>query len=333
VFVATDKAYAAGRMARALTQALSELYVADTSDAEWQARIVPTLDVLADQHGVALMSFGRVGKTVSHCEVFGSAPRDYQRWLRAAVLHLPEHQFGVAFDLRQSGRTMSRILGAEDYEIYRRGIAPFGLGDLVAAFGVIDGDEIFGAYVPLVRRRAEPPARTRRLRLLGIHLATALRARRRGATRDEAWLAPDGRVLDAVGDAVDARDGLRDIVKRLDRVRAGHTDDGETLDLWRALIEGRWTLMDRFDADGRRFVIARRNTPELGGHLALTPQESAVARLCAMGQSAKLVAYTLGSSQATVSRRLGDALMKLGMRDVAELMRAYDILAGGAREP
>jgi DNA-binding CsgD family transcriptional regulator len=283
--------------------------------------------VLAEDHGIAFMHFGRVGKAITHCEVFGSAPTDYQRWLEAAVLRLPAHQFGVAFDLRQSGRTMSRILAPADYEAYRRDIAPFGLADLLAVFGVIDGRDIFGAYVPLARRRSEPAARTRKLRLLGVHVGTAYRARQRGASRDEAWFEPDGRLHDAVGDAVKARDTLREVVKRIDRARAGRVGEDATLELWTALVDGRWTLMDRFDTDGRRFVIARRNAPELGRYLALTPEESAVARLHAMGQSSKLVAYTLGISQSSVSRRLHDALFKLGMRSVADLIRAYQVLS------
>jgi len=307
---------------------LDQLYVADVDDAEWRARVVTALAGLAEEHGVALMSFGRHGRTITHCEVFGSAPPDYQRWLEAAVRHLPQNQHGVAFDLRQSGKTMSHILDAADYDAYRRGIAPFGLGDLLAAFGVIDRDDVFGAYVPLTGSRRETAARTRKLRLLGVHLGTALRARQRGAARDEAWLEPGGRVLDAVGEAATARDTLRAVVRRLDRARAaGGDDDGATLELWTALVEGRWTLMDRFDADGRRFVVARRNEPELARHLALTPDESAVARLHAMGHSSKLVAYTLGIPPPLVSRRLHDALFKLGLRSVAELIRAFQVIA------
>ena len=84
--------------------------------------------------------------------------------------------------------------------------------------------------------------------------------------------------------------------------------------------------MDSFDSDGLRLVVARRNTTELGRHLALTPEESAVARLSGMGQSSKLIAYTLGVSQPTVSRRLHNALLKLGMRSVEDLIRAWDTL-------
>ncbi|MFO0749726.1 MAG: LuxR C-terminal-related transcriptional regulator [Myxococcota bacterium] len=122
-------------------------------------------------------------------------------------------------------------------------------------------------------------------------------------------------------------------MKQLDRARARQGDEAATLELWSALVEGRWTIMDRFDADGRRFVIARRNAPELGRHLALTPEESAVARLRAMGQSSKLVAYTLGMSQPMVSRRLAGALTKLGMSNVADLVRAYQLLSDGEGEP
>ncbi|MFO0749727.1 MAG: hypothetical protein U1F43_29265 [Myxococcota bacterium] len=148
-------------MTRALTRALDELYLADVSDAEWRARVVASLAPLADDQGIALMSFGRAGQAITHCEVFGTAPPDYQRWLEAAIWRLPEHQFGVAFDLAQSGRTMSRILSPADYEAYRRGIASFGLDDLLATFGIIDRDEILGAYVPPARSGAASRARAR----------------------------------------------------------------------------------------------------------------------------------------------------------------------------
>ena len=69
---------------------------------------------------------------------------------------------------------------------------------------------------------------------------------------------------------------------------------------WKVLVEHRWSLLDHFDRDGRRFVLACRNAPAaLGGEL-LTPRERQVVLLAARGHSNKLIGYELGIATSVV---------------------------------
>jgi DNA-binding CsgD family transcriptional regulator len=95
-------------------------------------------------------------------------------------------------------------------------------------------------------------------------------------------------------------------------------------------------LVDRFESDGKRFVLAIRNPPQLTDPRALTERERQVAHLVAQGTSNKMIAYSLGISESTVATQLARALRKLGLRRREELalelspMRVTDAAPGGA---
>ncbi|MCC6903215.1 MAG: hypothetical protein IT377_29860 [Polyangiaceae bacterium] len=186
--------------------------------------------------------------------------------------------------------------------------------------------------IPLPRMRAPNRLELRRLSYLGVHVATALRLRRavgaRGLRADtgdgtEAVLEPSGRVVAAEGDAsaANARAELREMALRLDHSRSRlRREDGDlALEAWTALVSGRWTLVDHFDTDGRRFLLAHKNPPALAEPLALDPRERMVASAIALGHPQKLVGYALGLPRPTVARLLRSALDKLGLESPAEL--------------
>lgn len=162
------------------------------------------------------------------------------------------------------------------------------------------------------------------------HLATAARLRHKlgAATPEpEAVLDPGGRVLHAAGDARErlARAALREAAVRVDRARASRAkvETGETLALWRCMVDRRWTIVDRFERDGRRYVVAYPNPPEARVLLeSLTPRERATAMAAALGHSNKVIAYELGISESTVSTLLTRAARKLGAASRVELVRA-----------
>jgi DNA-binding CsgD family transcriptional regulator len=91
-------------------------------------------------------------------------------------------------------------------------------------------------------------------------------------------------------------------------------------DAWEALVAGRGSLVDQFEAGGRRFLIVRRDR---GAGSTLAPREAAVIALRARGAALKLIAHELGVSVATVDRSLRNALKKLGVRTAAELMQLF----------
>lgn len=160
------------------------------------------------------------------------------------------------------------------------------------------------------------------------HLAAALRLRRRLREAEapaEAVLEPSGRVAHAeeAAKSSDAREQLREAALRFDRarVRGKGGDALAVTEQWRALVAGRWTLVDEFDRDGRRFIVARPNRPASDPLKRLTKRETQVVRAAAFGHSNKLIAYELGVSQSTVSACLRRAVKKLGVRDRLELIR------------
>jgi len=82
---------------------------------------------------------------------------------------------------------------------------------------------------------------------------------------------------------------------------------------WEAVLAGRWSLVDRFDTDGRRYVVAYRNPPGVLDPRRLTPREEGVAALAAIGHSNKEIASQLGVTPSTVATLLASALAKLGL--------------------
>jgi DNA-binding CsgD family transcriptional regulator len=135
------------------------------------------------------------------------------------------------------------------------------------------------------------------------------------ADRAEAILGPTGKIEHATGPAESpaAREALRDALVRIDAARAEKEDAARSVDLWRGLVAGRWSLVEHFERDGRRYYLAHKNDPELAPDRALTARESQVLGYAELGYSNKLIAYSLGLSGSTVATLLAKAKRKLGM--------------------
>jgi DNA-binding CsgD family transcriptional regulator len=167
----------------------------------------------------------------------------------------------------------------------------------------------------------------RRWTLVAVHLATAARLHRAleaSQSAPAAVLTPAGRIAHAEGDATSrtARETLRDRVIAIDRARGRlrRSDPNAALETWKGLVSGRWSLVDRFESDGRRYVVAHRNEPVPARLLSLTLRErQAVGRLLA-GHSSKVAAYALGVSPSAISAALRSAMQKLNVRSPAQLL-------------
>jgi DNA-binding NarL/FixJ family response regulator len=146
----------------------------------------------------------------------------------------------------------------------------------------------------------------------------------------DAVLSSDGATLHAEGDArtSEVRSALREAARRIDRARARSATDSpeEGLALWRALVDGRWSVVERFDSDGRRLFVARRNDPASREHRALDELERKLVALVALGHSQKMCAYEVGRSVSTVSALIRSATKKLGVRTRAELVALHGAL-------
>lgn len=190
-----------------------------------------------------------------------------------------------------------------------------------------------------------------RFQMLAAHLGAGYRLRRaltdpesdresdlpRGA---EALIDPNGfRVLDAEGPAKskDARAALREAALQVDRARGRmrKEDPEKALELWKALVRGRWSTVDWFDSDGRRFVLGLPNAPTVTDPRGLTDREHQVVTYAITGQTNKLIAYQLGLSKGRVSTLMSAAMRKLGVQTRAQLikkLRGFKIVTDAASD-
>jgi DNA-binding CsgD family transcriptional regulator len=237
--------------------------------------------------------------------------------------------------------TQSQVVDDQMRPFVEAAMAPltarYGWHDLTAFSGVDpEGHGVyFGAWLPK-RTRLSAPVRRRWTRL-AVHCATALRLRRRLAgepesgARPEAVLAPSGRLEDASGEASveDARTALREAVVEIERARGRlrSIDPDRAVGSWKGLVTQRWTLVDQFESDGKRYVVAHRNAPQLPGLGVLTDRERQVLGYAALGHHNKLIAYELGIAHSTVGVLLHRAARKLGTTSREELVARFHHLS------
>ncbi len=177
---------------------------------------------------------------------------------------------------------------------------------------------------------------------VGTHLAASFRLQRAlqangQSAPPEAVLAPSGRVLHAEQPAKDrsTRDHLSEACQSIERARTrtGRAHGETSLSLWRSLVSERWTLVDTYEHDGKRFVVARRNDIRLPKPNPLSPRERQVLGFAVLGDPNKLIAYELGISASTVGVLLHRAMEKLGCHNRAELLQRFGELTAAAPSP
>ena len=168
------------------------------------------------------------------------------------------------------------------------------------------------------------PSTSARWARLAVHVSAGLRLQRKlgQATTSsdsmraaDAILTPGGRVEHASGFATakGARESLTAGVQAMERARGPlrRRDPQEAVEVWRGLVAGLWSLVDHFESDGRRYLVAHRNDPSMPDPRALTERERQIVAYADLGQSNKLIAYQLGLSASTVAVHLARAREKL----------------------
>ena len=115
---------------------------------------------------------------------------------------------------------------------------------------------------------------------------------------------------------------LREAAIRMDRARGPlrKNDTEEALKIWWALLRGRWSMVEWFDTDQRRYILAVPNAPSVVDPRGLTQRESQVVAYAALGESHKLIAYRLGISRSRTSNALSSAMRKLGVKTQPQLV-------------
>lgn len=138
-----------------------------------------------------------------------------------------------------------------------------------------------------------------------------------------ALLEPAGAASSLEEDRIQAENAAE---KPGDRVLEAHSlgveaDAQAAVDVWRALIAGRWSVVDHCDRDGKRFLLAVANPRKDLESSSLTVREVQILARVALRHSLKVVSYELGLSHSTVSGQLQSALRKLRLGSVAEAVR------------
>jgi len=205
-----------------------------------------------------------------------------------------------------------------------------------------DGQGVY-LIAPLVERTSLTSRERERWQMVAAHFGAGNRLRRALAQDDigceeaigqaEAILdANNLRIEEAKGSAsgADALEKLRAAAKCVDRARGRlrRTDPEAALQIWDALVRGRWSMVDWFDSDDRRYLLAIPNSPNVDDPRGLTHQEACVVSYVVSGHTNKLIGYQLGLSKARVSTLVQSAMRKLDVRTRPQLVKKWRDLGG-----
>ena len=221
-----------------------------------------------------------------------------------------------------------------------------GWGALRSALGIVDGFVVNGLdaaglgvlNIVLVTKRMSVSMNEREtISRVAAHLVAGLRIRQRLASADErladadAVISPSGEVAHAVRKArlPELRESLRRAARALEKARGrkGGEHSSRAVQDWKVLVENRWSLLDHFERDGKRFMLACRNAPSAPPGELLTPRERQVVLLASRGHSNKLIGYELGIATSTVGVLLGRAAARLGVKSRRALIEQFNSIA------
>jgi len=333
-----------GEVGSAIIDLTEAAYDLSLDDEKWLPTILERgLSVLDHGLGVAGYEYGRPpdgGEVELRNIHVASGPDDFaERHMRALSTTDPEIlRLQLRPGFAMTGSENSRLIGRpQDLEHY---ISHVDYCKDVLFLTAVDSD---GAGVAIVAPLEETASLSRheaeRWQMLAAHIETGHRLRqglsgRDGETHPHTDLPHDAEAIfdassyqmtDAVASAKAnaATAKLRDAALRVDRARGPmrNEDPEHALETWKALVRGRWSMIDWFDSDDRRFVLAIPNAPHVANPRGLTERESQIVSLAALGHTNKMIAYRLGLSTTRVSTVLRTAMKKLGFRTRAQLIK------------
>jgi len=324
---------------------LEAAYSLEADFPVWLQQIAEASAPILDRgQGTAAMAFQTEGEGVSlrHLAMtHGHA--DVAAVTNRVVVESPIDTIEAVFRSGNPAGTVSEVIqampGSSEVERFRklsRGRGVDGIGCIAHA----GGGAGLAIMAPLAELGTMPPAARARWRQIALHTGAAYRLRLalESLSLDddsvEAILDPSGRVHEARGNAKSksAREVLREAASRAERARGPmrRRNGDQSLALWQGLVRGRWSLVDHFDSDGRRFLVARPNEPGAKDPRGLADRELQTAELLGFGYAPKEIAYALGLAPSTIANALARARRKLGLRSHSELAALFS--PGGMRQ-
>lgn len=308
-------------------------YAIELSDAEWVAQICQrtattfglsnVFAYLYDASGPSLQVRAPVSltETQAFCDLVEQAEGNsamMPAWLVAA-LYEPAPRTVLASEVDALDSDASGPI----WESFRV-VSGLGLYDAVGIrAGGIDRRGVLIGF-PLIGD--ETLSRRSRVLLdrVGAHLAAAYRLRllARDPETASAILSHSGRLLHVQDSEAGLRQSsLRDAIARMHQAkRRGVSNAEESVTAWQALVDGRWSVVDHVDSDGKRLILARRNEPLDRDQLAISDADRQVLALASLGYSNKVIGYELGLSAGAVTVRLKRGLKRIGLNSRQELI-------------
>jgi len=340
-----------------LVSVIEAAYRLDGDDGTWLARLVDRAARAGLDHGLGTcgMFYEVDGERVHVSSPVARGTPDGAlealRMLEAQVSNDITYRFikdaTAAVGGRATCSTMSSRLQmgkrVRELDMHQRFLAPLGIVDFMSVAATEPPTAhsstllgcLVGAPLPEITgvKRAEAVAWSR----VAAHMAAGMRlrrGRRTSAPSDaDTVLTPGGRVEHAGDQADTSLDALKEAAKSMSRARGSsrHADPPGAVEAWKALVSGRWTLLDHFDHDGKRYIVAVRNDPQVPAFAELSPREAQVVAYAAQGHANKLIAYELGIAPSTVAMHLSTAGGKLGAKSRVELIRVWRARTAPAR--
>ncbi len=242
-------------------------------------------------------------------------------WSDESVTHTMTHAYAEAGFGKTLARTVSEVTGSASPAATVPGWRDFWHAPVIDALGIVSRDAR-GHGIVINLGIDEPwslSAREERLLVrLATHLGAADRLRgERAVTEAAAVLSPNGKVLH-VSDPTQLAP-MRDGFERRTVARKHRHDAERALEVWQGLVDGRWSIVDHFDTDGKRLVLAIKNAPDANARIELKPADRRIAALAAMGHRDKEIAYILGITQGSVAAALRRARAAFRAKTRSEL--------------
>ena len=304
------------RVTSAMIDLAEASYDLEVSDSDWLPKVMQAgLPVLDHGLGVAGWVYTRPldgGEvTLDHLHV-GAGPQDFALRQARVCAECPA-EIRKAFTRPGVCMTLSEAAGEKYANAVESWTRHHDSAKDALGLSAVDSDGQ-GALIisPLPELTTLSGHLRHRWQMVGAHLTTGFRLRRALKKANE----------NPVPQESESTAALRDGAALVDRARGRmrKTDPDEALKIWKSLVEGRWSMVDWFDSDSRRFVLAIRNPPGISDPHGLSKRESQVATYAALGESGKLIGYRLGLSPSRVSALLQDAMRKLRVNTQPELV-------------
>lgn len=196
-----------------------------------------------------------------------------------------------------------------------------------------DGHGIFVA-APLEREGTLDAEMRQRWQRIATHLLTAARLRRAiasGQGQVALELAPNGTlsVEDESLSSPRLQERVVEEATAIRRVRAAteRAAPDRVLDVWRGLVAGNWSVIDRADGRDARYLVLRRNPPATASAGApqsarFSTRETQVAAYLANGWSNKEIAYALGITVSSIGTLVARLKKKLNVSSRVQLVVA-----------